>query len=393
MTTILTDEHQENPSSPPQRVAIHQPALPKYRIPVFKELASRQSIALTLYHDTEEGIPSVEPDGFSAQTTRTFKAKTPLGQLMFSTIQCKLASKKHCDTLILPGNTRYLSLLPALLKAKISGVRTILWGHFYSKNESPWRRWLRQLIPSFADGLLFYNTIARDQYLAANWDANKLFVAPNAIDQTPIQDAQQYWLDRPDKLKAFQQENDLDTGPVILFVSRLDPANRLDLLIKALVLMTEQLPTAQVVIIGKGEQEQRRLKQLAHEQGVSGRVHFLGPIYDEKQLAPYFLSSHVFCYPANIGLSILHAFGYGLPVITSDKTEAQNPEIICLQTNENGLTYQDGKSSDLARTLLYVLENNSIRQRLSENAYQTANTRFSVQVMVDGFVEAIHIKA
>ena len=40
----------------------------------------------------------------------------------------------------------------------------------------------------------------------------------------------------------------------------------------------------------------------------------LGSIYDEIELAPWFLTADAFVYPENIGLSILHAFGYGLPV-------------------------------------------------------------------------------
>ena len=36
---------------------------------------------------------------------------------------------------------------------------------------------------------------------------------------------------------------------------------------------------------------------------------------------------HVVCYPVNIGLSLLHAFGFGLPVVTGNDIGSHNPGI------------------------------------------------------------------
>ena len=51
------------------------------------------------------------------------------------------------------------------------------------------------------------------------------------------------------------------------------------------------------------------LQRLAGELSLDETVLFTDPIYEEQQLAAYFLSSNIFCYPENIGLSILHAMG------------------------------------------------------------------------------------
>ena len=40
-----------------------------------------------------------------------------------------------------------------LLRARASGVKTVLWGHGYSKHEAPWRAWPRRKVASLADAV------------------------------------------------------------------------------------------------------------------------------------------------------------------------------------------------------------------------------------------------
>jgi glycosyltransferase involved in cell wall biosynthesis len=154
--------------------------------------------------------------------------------------------------------------------------------------------------------------------------------------------------------------------------------------------LVDRHPGLKIVAIGKGDAEIERLKTLARSLGVADRLVLPGPIYEEQRLAPWFLSSDVFCYPANIGLSILHAFGYGLPTITSDRVEAQNPEIEALQPGVNGLTYTDGDSHALTQVLDDLLSDESRTQQMAEQAHLTATEKFTLQNMVDGFESAVH---
>ena len=114
-----------------------------------------------------------------------------------------------------------------------------------------------------------------------------------------------------------------------------------------------------------------------------------GPIYDQMQLAPWFLNAEVFCYPQNIGLSLLHAFGYGLPVVTADRVEAQNPEIAALEHGKNGLTYAHGDADALAAALRQLLDQAPLRQEMSGRAEQTVREDFTIERMVDGMEAAV----
>ena len=182
---------------------IDQPALPKYRIPVFRQLASLDGIDLTVSYGTDPKLPNVEADGFKAVPVR-HRSLTLKGQVFYwSAQQLRIASGRCADVIVLPWNTRYLSSWVALWRARRRGVATVLWGHGYSKAESDRRAALRDRLAAKADALLFYNHTAAEQARTRGVPDEKIFVALNALDQGPIQQARQYWLDRPDLFKDF----------------------------------------------------------------------------------------------------------------------------------------------------------------------------------------------
>ena len=63
-------------------------------------------------------------------------------------------------------------------------------------------------------------------------------------------------------------------------------------------------------------------------------IRWLGALYEQEVMAPWFLSAKVFVYPGYIGLSIMHAMGYGLPVITHDNMDNQSPEVAALRNGK-----------------------------------------------------------
>jgi len=372
----------------PIRLVIQQPALPKYRVPVFRELARRPGIDLTLYFGDVPGLSNVEPDGFRAIHVPIKRRRIGTRLSMWHAPQWENATRDLADVLCLSWDLHYGTLVPSLLRAKMNGVPTILWGHGYSKHESLWRRYLRNKVGSLATALLFYNHTAARAAIAGGVDPLRVFVALNSLDQTPIPAARQSWLARPDDLANFQTTNGLTPGRVLLFVSRLEADNRVDLLLTATAVLAKQFPDLRTVIIGRGPDE-ARLREMVLQLGIADHVIMPGPIYDEDKIAPWFLSASIFCYPANIGLSLLHAFGYGLPAVTSDKTESQNPEIEALRPGENGEVYRDGDANDLARVLSNLLAERTRLSRMSKMATEVVRDVHSLMRMVDGYETAI----
>ncbi|MCI0334405.1 MAG: glycosyltransferase family 4 protein [Planctomycetes bacterium] len=371
------------------RVTIVQPSLAKYRIPVFRELARRPGINLRVVYGSVKGLENVDAEGFEAVPTERW---TPafFGQgVVWNRADWTYAARRLSDVIVLQWTPRSLSLVPAMLRARAAGVPRILWGHGYAKDERRRRRGARKWLTRFASALVFYEPATRDAYVRDGWDPAKAFVALNSLDHTPMDDARQIWLARPDQLEKFRQEHRIEGGPVILFVSRLLPQNRVDLLIRATAALAHEIPGVKTVIIGNGPAEKARLEALARETGARDRVIFQNGIYDELKLAPWFLSASVFCYPANVGLSLIHALWYGLPVVTSDNLAAQNPEVVALENNVNGLTFEHGSAESLVAALRNIVTNDNLRTTMSQAARRTVEDRFTISRMVDGLEAAI----
>lgn len=382
-----------NEPDKPIRVVLQNPSLAKYRVPVYRELASREGIDLTVLYGDEQGITNVPPDGFRAELVPMREWRV-LGQPLFwHSAYWQAVERGKADVAVLSWNVRFLSLMPALVRAWWNGIPTILWGHGHSKQEHAIKLGFRRSMMRWATAAMFYDSQAAQSMVASGFPKERVFVATNAIDQTPIQEQRERWLADPRRLAEFRREQQLDDVPLLLYVSRMLPNNRLDMLIESIVPLAERFPNIQVALIGGGDKVGESLRQLARQRGVERQVRFLGPIFEEKNLAPWFLSAKAFVYPCNIGLSLMHAFGYGLPAVTSDALEQQNPEIHALENGVNGMLYQDGNLAAMVDALEQLLSDDALRQRMGNAARQTVLTQYNVPAMVDGMEAAIRFCA
>jgi glycosyltransferase involved in cell wall biosynthesis len=379
------------PSQRPLRVVLTQPCLPRYRVPIFRALAERPGIDLTVVYAAEKGITNAEPDGFKGVFSPMREIAVRGGLIRVHPAQYQYAHRSKADVLVLSWSTRYATLLPALVRAAMNSVGTVLWGHGFSKSETPLRRKARAALGDLADCLLFYNHAGAHGHAATGGSSDRTFVALNALDQTGIHAQRAHWLGDPARLAEFRAKNDLN-GPVLLFVSRLYKENRVDMLLDAAAALRAEHPALTLAIVGTGPDE-AELRAHAERRGLKETVRFLGALYGEELIAPWFMAADVFVYPANIGLSVLHAFGYGVPVITSDRREAQNPEIEALQDGKNGLLYRDGDAQDLIAKVRIALSERALRDRLATSALATASTEFTLTRMIDGFEAAIRYAA
>lgn len=373
----------------PTRVVIQHFALPRYRLPVFRELARTPDIVLEVVYGQARGLTNAKAEGFDATTSAVRRIRVPSGYLLWDPSQWTNAHSRRTDVLILTWNVRSVTLIPALLRARRKGVRTLLWGHGYSRRDTRHRHRLRGFVTRLADGIIFYGPREAERFVATTGRSESTFVTPNSLDQAPIQQARKSWLADPASLDAFAWENGLAGRPGLLFVSRYKPENRLDLLITAAARVRESHPDLAVVIIGEGNQEQPELRELVDHLKVQEMVHFVGPVYDEHALAPWFLSADVFCYPANLGLSVLHAFGYGLPIVTGDREDQNPPEWQAVKPGTNGLHFTHGDVKSLTETLNKILTDTPLRNCLGEAARRTVLEEYSIDKMVIGLREAI----
>lgn len=127
----------------------------------------------------------------------------------------------------------------------------------------------------------------------------------------------------------------------------------------------------------------------AEKYGVSDNVRWCGALYGDDQVAPWFLSAAAFVFPGPIGLSLLHAFAYGLPVVTHGDPAFHGPEFLALRSGWSGLVFRRGDAHDLAAKLQLLLEDTPMRLEIHQNALKTVRENYSLEAMIDRFVRAV----
>ena len=123
----------------------------------------------------------------------------------------------------------------------------------------------------------------------------------------------------PHPAQALEYHND-GQGDFILSVNRLDRAKRVDLLIEAVALE----PSLEAVVVGEGP-DGDRLRELARDRGVAGRIRFTGRV-DGPELARLYATCFASYYAPvdeDFGLGPYESFLSGKPVVTA--TDAGGP--------------------------------------------------------------------
>ncbi|MEZ8107178.1 glycosyltransferase family 4 protein [Vibrio cortegadensis] len=369
------------------RVAIQQPSLAKYRIPLYEALSNFDDMEFELIYSTnDDSLPNEKPTSFRGEYLPMKRFRVGRRVLMWHSAQWSLVNDN--DVVILSWDLQYLSLIPSLIKARMLGVKTILWGHGYSKNDSKIRKFLRDSVGRLANGLLFYDYHTADSFIKEGWNKHEIFVAPNSLDQKEIQYARALWLNSHDCLEQFTIDNSLTDKENIIYIGRVYSENRLDLLIHAIKHLKYQNRSVQLLIIGKENEHTDELKVLAKRLGVTNDIKWLGAIYDEKEIAPYMLSSSLCCYPSNVGLSVMHAMGYGVPVLTNDNIKSHNPEIYVIDDGINGIFYKENDAVDLANKIneFFISEK---KHELGINGRRKMLSEYTMGNMANGFYKCI----
>lgn len=369
-----------------------QPALPQYRVPFFTELQRHAvdgvPIRVRVWCDYHHPLLPHSDPGDALETAH--RPETPLGPFLSQPALLEAVLDPWPDVVVLSWNTRYVQLSPALVAARLRGRALLLWGHGYSKRYSYWKHRTRNLFGHLAHACVTYSEGVQKRLTDEGLAREKVFCAPNALDAAPLQRHREYWRSDPQGLRQLREQLGIDAGPVLLFVSRLESDKRVDLLLQSFSKLTSRGTAAQLIIVGGGT-ELAPLQTLAEQLGIAPRIRFLGPIYDERTLAGIFASSTAFVYPVAVGLSVLHALNYGVPVITSNNPDCHNPEFDVLVHDRNSLLYRHEDDDDLTRMMERIVEDRELHARLAAGALESTTGAHgrNLQTMASGMVSAL----
>ena len=138
------------------KIIIVQPALAAYREMFFERLYSHFQSKLSVYASSMDELSSIENKDIKySWLTKLRKMKQVIPGLDWqpNVLDIKL---RRGDILVLSGQPRTITNSILFLKAKLSGVKVIWWGHHMSSTSKAWRARIRFLLMSFMDVCLFY---------------------------------------------------------------------------------------------------------------------------------------------------------------------------------------------------------------------------------------------
>jgi glycosyltransferase involved in cell wall biosynthesis len=160
---------------------------------------------------------------------------------------------------------------------------------------------------------------------------------------------------------------------LLVFVGRLVPIKRLDLLLGALAQARESEPRLRLAVVGDGE-ERSRLESRAAGLGIGGDVHFLGY---RRELRPIFAAADVAVLSSdNEGtpVSLIEAAAAGLPAVATDVGGVR--EVV---SEETGILVPRDDAAALAEAMLRMAADAGRRQSYGRAAHRRAIDRYGAE--------------
>ena len=175
-------------------------------------------------------------------------------------------------------------------------------------------------------------------------------IIPNGIDFGKIE-----------RIRASDLESD------IIFTGRLIREKNVNVLIKAVSLVSEEFPDVRCVIIGDGP-ERRELEKLVLDLGLGDNIEFIGFLEDYDDVISHMKSSKVFVLPSTregFGIAALEANACGLPVVTVNHGRNAACDFI---NNGNGFICELSEGDVAEKILRGLSERKSMGRRCIERA-------------------------
>jgi len=176
--------------------------------------------------------------------------------------------------------------------------------------------------------------------------------------------------------------------PLILMVGRQVHKKGFDLAIQAFAQVASNHPTAQLVLIGDGEEHQA-LRQLAQQCAVQERIHFTGAI-SEEELSQWYRRSWISLVPSrhseSFGLVALEAMQNGNVVLAS--RAGGLPEVVA--EGETGLLFEVGQTDEMASLMNRLLDHPEQLMQMAKASVRRAEDVFGYDSFMEAYEKLYH---
>lgn len=367
--------------------------IPHYRVGILSKLSQINYIDLKVYADQNIkenfSLPKPNDVSFILIQSKISKIKIwPFNIKIFIFWEAfKYLFKQSFDIYIFSNRLTELNTLLIPLFKLFVNKKIIVWGHGKVKKTNNLEFYFRKFIMKRADACVFYSDDIMNFWKTNNINSNKLFVARNTLDNEYIDKIKESILQN--ELKSFKIKNNFLNKKILLFSARLNEDKKPLMLCRVVEILKNKYKDIILIIIGDGLLK-KEIENYIYQKSLKEHIKLYGLIYNEKEIAKYFLSCHIYFIPSAAGLSLIHAFCYGLPVITDNDIINHPPEINALINNYNGYICKTNNIFDFVEKISLILDNEQLRIQMSTNAYNTIKYKYNINIMLMGIIDAIN---
>jgi phosphatidylinositol alpha-mannosyltransferase len=156
----------------------------------------------------------------------------------------------------------------------------------------------------------------------------------------------------------------------ILFVGRLEKRKGLDYLLEAYRQVKREFPESRLIIVGPGTRSRRKYEEKVSKRNIADVV-FVGNVSYE-ELPRYYKTADIYCSPAigqeSFGIVLLEAMAVGKPVVASSIEGYAS----VITDGVEGLLVPPKNERELARALVKLMSDNSLRREMGSRGTETA---------------------
>lgn len=269
----------------------------------------------------------------------------------------------------------------AMLSCKIKRIPFMYTQERYYYPRPPWRQVYQlyeksicKLVQKSADAIVARSTAAKEFLVTNKALAEKIKVIPAGVD------IKEFY---PRDDTTFKQTLGYENSPLILTVARLHPNKGLPNLIQAMKYVVKKVPSAKLVILGKGSLY-LPLKNLANHLGIEDSIRFhTDPIPNNKMITVY-SSCDIFVLPSlrePFGRALVEALACGKPAIA---TNIGGPKDLIID-EKTGYLVQPGDIRQLATRMVALLTDNDLAEKLGSNARHRIEEEYDWEVIASAY--------
>jgi len=369
-------------------ILIHNTIAP-YRHPLFEELSKKVDL-MVYYCSVKHSFRKWDlwPRNYDYKykvLSRVF-VKTTIGELSLNPSILKEVIRNKPDVMVISGYTD-LTTWFAFAVAKLLKIPIIYWTEGIREPRSILgviTRPLRIFFVERSNAIIVPGKLSKRYVINLGANVEKVFIAPNAIDNDLFIEVSQRYLPLKEKLR---DQIRLKGKIIILSVAQLIKRKGIEYLLHAYAKLEHEYDNLTLIVIGSGPLEYR-LKDLSKFLGLRN-VRFIPSGMKLDKLIKFYCLADIFVLPTLEdvwGFVINEAMACGLPVIS---TYASQAAIEMIRSGKNGYIIKASDSDQLYEALKSLIQNPILRREMSEKSRETVVQEASVSTMAEGFISAI----